>query len=355
MKTAWTAVIGGVLESELASDGHAIYVGTRDGRVRAVDPDKGSTLWEVAQPGRLLAGDGFLIVRGEDGSVSRLETTSGQARWRTKTGIIGTLPAARAAESVLIVGKGAAALDMASGRVLWTADDGEASAPPTASGNTLLVGEKDGTLRARAVATGRTLWTFATGGELFAPAIVDRDRVMVGTTRRAFYAVSLDKGKKLWRWKLGADVHHPAAILGDWVIFGTHESILYALHRRNGNMVWRTALPSRPRSGPLIVGSAVIVACLETDLVGFDGRTGKTLGGLKVPATFATGPLVLGTRLFAGLRDKGTLAAVDFATGRSPEPSPSPSATPSGLASSPSPGPSPMPTPTPTPKIGPLS
>ena len=371
LKTAWSAALDGLLQSELVSDGQAVYVGTKDGRVRAVDPEKGSTLWEVTQPGRLLAGDGFVIVRGEDGSVTRLETTSGQARWRTKTEVAGTLPAARAGETVMIVGTGAAALDLASGRVLWTADDAEASAPPTASGNTLLVGEKDGTLRARAVASGQTLWTFATGGELFAPAIVDRDRVFVGTSRRAFYAVSLDKGQKLWRWKLGADVHHAAAILGDSVIFGTHESILYALSRRNGNMVWRVALPSRPQSAPLILGSAVLVACLETDLAGFDGRTGRKLGGLKVPATFATGPLVLGTRLFVGLRDKGTLAAVDFSTGR-PEPSPSPSiapsgqptaspgaasdpaapppATPSGVVSSPSPAPSPTPTPTPTPR-----
>ena len=47
LKNAWTATLGGLLEGELASDGQAVYVGTRDGRVRAVDPDKGSNNTET--------------------------------------------------------------------------------------------------------------------------------------------------------------------------------------------------------------------------------------------------------------------------------------------------------------------
>lgn len=302
--------------------------------------------------GPLAASEGALVAFGPDGTLARLEPDSGVVRWRAPTSVTGALAPAIGADRVFVVGKGAAALDLISGRVLWISDEGLASAPPVLSGRTLLVGERDGTLRARDAADGHTQWSFPTGAPILAaPGVDERGRVFVGTTSRRFVAVSLAAGKPLWRWRVGADVQAPPALLGGSVVFGTHESVLYALNRRNGNLVWRQTLPSRPRSGPLVVGSAVIVACFETDLVGFDGRTGKRLGGLKVASTFATAPLLVGTRLFVGLRDRGTLAAVDLATAvaeASPSPSPSPeaSATPSPLA---------PPTPSPTPTPGHLS
>ena len=330
-----------------------MFVALRGGSVRALDPERGQIVWEAAAVGgRLAASEAALVARGADGTLVRLELDSGVVRWRTPTSVTGTLPPALGGDRVFVAGKGAAALDLVSGRVLWTSDEGEASAAPVLSGHTLLVGEQDGTLRARDAFDGHTQWTFATGAPILAAPVVDeRGRVFIGTTSRRLLAVSLAAGKPLWRWRVGADVQAPPAVLGGSVVFGTHESVLYALNRRNGNLVWRQTLPSRPRSGPLVVGSAVIVACFETDLVGFDGRTGKRLGGLKVASTFATAPLLVGTRLFVGLRDRGTLAAVDLATaapeeGASPSPPPGPGATPSPSVS---PGPSPTPTP------GPLS
>lgn len=302
-------------------------------------------MWEAAPvSGLLAASESALLAFAADGSLVRLEPDSGVVRWRSPTSVTGGLAPALAGGRVFVVGKGAAALDLISGRVLWTSDEGEASAQPVLSGPTLLVGERDGTLRARDAMDGHTRWSFPTGAAILAaPAVDERGRVFLGTTSRRFLAVSLATGKQLWRWRVGADVQAPPALLGGSVVFGTHESVLYALNRRNGNLVWRQTLPSRPRSGPLVVGSALIVACFETDLVGFDGRTGKRLGGLTVASTFATAPLLVGTRFFIGLRDRGTVAAVDLATAiteASPSPSPSP------LAS---------PTPSPTPVPGPLS
>jgi outer membrane protein assembly factor BamB len=362
LQSAWSTPLDGTIEGELATDGRFVFAALRGGVVRAVEPAAGRVVWEQRlAEGRLAAAEGAVVLRTADGTLLRLEPDSGVVRWRTPTQVKGALPAALSRDRVFVVGAGAAALDLASGEVLWRAGEGEASAPPVLAGTTLLVGEADGALRARDTASGRTLWTFATGSRLVAPPVLDGNgRVFVGTTAHRFLAVSLDKGRQLWRWRLGADVQTPAAVLGDSVIFGSHESVLYALSRRNGNLVWRQTLPSRPRSGPLLLGSAVLVACFETELTGFDGRTGKKLGTLKVASTLATAPVLVGTRLFAGLRDRGTLSAVDLATA-APEPAPAASASPSGSPSpgaspaaaspAPSPSPSPTPSPTPTPRV----
>ncbi len=361
LKSAWSTPLGATIEGELASDGRLVFASLRGGGVRAVEPATGHVVWEGQHAlGRLAAAEGALLLAAADGALLRIEPDSGVVRWRTATKVTGALTPALAGQRVFAAGKGAAALDLVSGELLWQAEDGDASAPPLVAGKTLLIGEADGTLRARDVDSGRTLWTFATGARLAAAPAVDANRrVFLGTTARGFVAVSLDKGRQLWRWRLGADVQTPPAVLGGNVVFGTHESVLYALNRRNGNLAWRQTLPSRPRSGPLLLDSAILVACFETDLVGFDGRTGRRLGGLKVASTLATAPVLVGTRLFVGLRDRGTLSAVDLATA-APEPTPAPSAAPTPAASpsaSPSPGatPSPSPTPAPTPKPTPAA
>src|SRR5262245_14444132 len=261
LKSAWSTALAGLLEGELATDGRLIYASTRGGSVHALDPEKGSVVWRSeGAAGLLAAGEGAVVARDAAGTVVRLEAEGGVVRWRSETGVAGALAPALDARRVYVVGKGAAALDLVSGKGVWQDDLGEASAPPALVRETLLVGEQGGALRARDPATGQTRWSFATGAPLLAPPAADANgRLFLGTTSRQFLAVSLEKGNRMWRWRLGADVQAPAAVLGKSVVFGTHESVLYALDRKNGNLVWRQTLPSRPRSGPLLVGSAVVV------------------------------------------------------------------------------------------------
>ena len=180
-----------------------------------MDPERGQIVWEAAPVrGLLAASESALVAMGADGTLVRLEPDSGVVRWRTPTSVTGALAPALGGDRVFVVGKGAAALDLISGRVLWTSDEGEASAPPVLSGKALLVGERDGTLRARDAMDGHTQWSFPTGAPILAaPALDGRGRVFVGTTSRRFLAVSFAAGKQLWRWRVGADVQAPPALL----------------------------------------------------------------------------------------------------------------------------------------------
>jgi outer membrane protein assembly factor BamB len=359
----WSVPLEGAIEGELASDGERIFVALKDGRVRAFDAATGAPLWEVpGRPGRIAATPGSLVLGQADGILWGIDPTSGSALWKTSTGI-GTSPGPVLAQDlVILAGQGVAAVDGASGKLLWTVQDGaEASALPARDGDRIVVGEKDGTLRCRSATNGSTLWVRPTGGPVLAnPVFDDRGRVLVGTTARAFLVLKVrDDGKQAWRWRLGADVQTPAAHLGERVFVTSFESVLYAFKSGSGAVAWRASLPSRPRSGPLLVGQAVIVACHETELLGYDVRNGKRLGTIKLPAGFATSPLVLGRRFYVGLRDRGSIVALEPAPPPSPSPSPgppSPSPAPASTdpsEASPAPSPSPTPSPTPTPSASP--
>jgi len=260
------------VEGALASDRRHLFAITRDGIVRAFDPATGRVLWQSEQrSGTLAASETGLILRLVDGTVKSLTPAQGTVQWEAASGIVGDLPPALHGDRVFIAGKGMAALDISTGRVIWSAPaDPTVTAPPVAAGSRLLAGEEDGRLRCRDRASGVSLWRLRTGSALLAPPVVDPEqrRLYLGTTDRRILEVGLEKGKKGWAWKVGADVECPGLIHERRVLFTAFDAVLYALNRSNGNLAWRAPLPSRPLSSPMPVGTAVLVAGAEFILEG---------------------------------------------------------------------------------------
>jgi len=279
--------------------------------VRSLDQASGAVEWKAeGLPGRLSASEGILLVRGEDGTLWSLQPRTGAVRWKTETGVTGTLPAVVDGDRTLVAGRGLAAVDLASGRVLWSdASGADTTAPPVATGSRLFAGEADGTLRCRDRATGSSLWTLRTSGALLAPPLVDesRRRLYLGTSDKRILEVSLDKGKSGWAWRVGADIGHAGLLLPEHVLFASYDAVLYSL-RRGGNLAWRGALPSRPLSAPQPLGGHVLVACLENEFVAFASDTGARAGSLRTSAEIRTPPIVAGGYVVVGLRDRSVIA-----------------------------------------------
>lgn len=308
---AWKTLVGEHVVAPLVGDSRRIFVATRDGAVRALDPLTGAVIWKAErQPGRLSAADGVLLVRGDSGVLTSLHPRTGAVRWRTETGIGGTLPALVDGDRVIVAGLGVASLRLETGAPIWVDGAGaETTAPPVANAARVLTGEKDGTLRSRDRATGSSLWTLRTREALLAPPLVDeaRQRLYVGTTDRRILEVSLGSGRPGWSWRVGADIGHAGLLLNRRVLFAPYDAVLYALET-GGNLAWRGALPSRPLSGPLAFEGHVLVACLENQVIAFDALTGAPAGGFKTPAEIRAGPIRAARLLVMGMRDRSVIA-----------------------------------------------
>lgn len=306
-------MVGEFVRPPLAADGKRIFVATRDGALRGLDPATGGVDWKNdSVPGTIAATDGVLLARDETGVVRSVHPRTGVVRWSVETGIAGTLPAVIDGERAYVAGDGLACLDAATGRVLWTDRSGPGvTAPPLRAGGRLLTGEKDGALRSRDPETGRVTWSLATGRALEAPPLVDeaRGKAYLGTTDRRILEVDLSRGHRGWRWKVGADIVDHGALLPRGIAFAAFDAVLYGL-RRGGNLDWRAALPSRPLSGPIRVGDFIVVACLENEIVVLAPDTGKRLGVFRTTAEIRTPPLVLGGRVVLGLRDRSVVAYI---------------------------------------------
>ncbi len=307
----WKTLIGDSVTPPLAAANRRIYVTARDDSVRALDEATGAVQWQAASlPGLVSAAGGAVVVRSREGRVTCLQPRTGAPRWTVEVGLPGTLPAVIDGDRVLIAGHGLAALDLASGRLLWSDKTGaEVTAPPVRVGARLLTGEADGTLRSRDRATGLSIWSVRTARTLLAPPLVDpaRAAVYLGTTDKRILAADLNTGHLRWHWTVGADIVDPGFLTGGKVLFACYDAVLYAL-QRGGNLAWRAPLPSRPLSGPLPLDGYVIVACLENELVAFDPATGKRAASMRTAAEIRTPPLLTGAYLVIGLRDRSVVA-----------------------------------------------
>ena len=308
---AWKTLLDESVVAPLAADGRRVFVATRDGAVRALDPATGAQLWRVeGLPGRLSASEGVLIVRGETGALASLHPRTSQLRWRTETPVAGALPALVDGDRVHVAGRGFASLIVETGAPVFVDGAGpETTAPPLAAQGRVFTGEADGSLRCRDRATGAVVWTLPTRSALAAPPLVDtrRKRLYLGTTDKRILEVSLADGEGGWSWRIGADASEAGLLYRGRVLFAPKDAVLYALEA-GGNLAWRVALPSRPLSAPLLVDGRVVIACLENLLVSVDPDAGTLEGSFKTPAEIRAAPILAGGLLVLGLRDRSVIA-----------------------------------------------
>ena len=304
-----------------------------DSHVNAVDLESGKPVW--ASPVQLedivqtpVAMDETAAYIGDAGGrVTVVELASGDVRWAAdlETPISGavTLDAGRALVTTLggreepseIV-----ALDIEEGEELWRASAEEASnlvtAPVVADGRILTLDAFGGVLAFDAE-DGRFLWRTEVVNplaprqpfllrELGAPAPVSSDgQVFAVDVTGRVYAFDAQTGVPLWDHALNAvSQSSPPLLTADHILVPTDAGTLYAVDRRSGNLVWRVdgrkvLLRGLADAGDLIVGvsgadDAGLVA-FETDgaarlldepsptVLDIGGMlTGYVLGGLLV-------------------------------------------------------------------------
>lgn len=137
--------------SLLAADDDAVYLITKDGRVRAVGRSDAKIRWTVdvdsdlgtKAASRGLAAHGRLVVTAADGTVVALDTTDGRTTWdRRKSADGGRAKLALSGRSLCVAGKNLSALDIVDGKDLWSAEPypapnagATAWGPPTIHGN----------------------------------------------------------------------------------------------------------------------------------------------------------------------------------------------------------------------------
>jgi len=275
----WKRPTGGPVPSTPAVAGQTVYVGSYDGKLYALDARTGAPKWKFSTEGerrfeaRGLHGlqpktqtiadpfDVFLsspVVAGGavyfgsgDGNVYALDAATGQLKWKFHTGdVVHASPAY--ADGVLYFGSWDSyfyAIDAATGTEKWRFHGGEDPAihnqvgfqsSPAIVDGVVYTGCRDSNLYAIDAATGKEKWRFnAAGSWIITSPAVTQGKVVLGTSDSSLYIVlDAETGKPIVRQQGKAFVFASPAVAGDIVYVGVLNGTLEARDLHSGEVVW---------------------------------------------------------------------------------------------------------------------
>ena len=299
-KPAWSFKAGGAIWSSAAYADGAVYFGSNDGKVYALDAKGGKPLWQFKTGGAVwgpAAVDGaYVYALSDDGFLYKLARQDGRQVWR---------------------------FDTHGGSVKRQGFDRLASSAVVADG-TLYIGSADGSLYALNPADGSVKWHYPTQGMVRSTPAVAGGRVFFGSYDDAIYALDTRSGALLWRRDTLMPVVSTPLVVKDTLYIGSRNADFYALDAATGKKKWRAFdWVSWVESSAAERDGIVYVGCSDCwNLFAYDAASGKELwrfntGGESWPIPAVTEKRVyIGSVGYEGFGRLGGFYAVDRATGK---------------------------------------
>jgi len=295
----WKISVAGGIHGAPAVTDKAIYFGSDDMNLYAVDKVTGKQLWKYTTTGAIrsepaVAGNKVLF-NSADGNIYAVDKVKGKLLWTFKTG-------------------GEQHYD------LW---DYYLSSPVPA-GDALYAGSGDSSVYAIDIESGKLRWRFKTGGVVHASPVVRDGKVFIGSYDGHFYVLDAQNGNLVWKFKTLGDpafpkgeVQRAAYVDDDQVIFGSRDFYIYSLNAQTGEQMWNMkekgswviATPTLHK-GNLFVGTS------DThQFYSLNAETGKVNWVMPLNMRVYATALVIGHKLIFGCFN-GRVYFADAATGK---------------------------------------
>lgn len=265
-KQLWKYTTAGAIRSEPAVTGNKILFNSADGNIYAVDQKNGGLLWTFKTGGEQhydlwdyylsspVADGGALYSGSGDSSVYAIDIESGKLRWRFKTG-------------------------------------GVVHASPVVRNGKVFIGSFDGNFYVLDAGTGTLIWKFKTigdpgfpKGEVQRAAYVDDDNVIFGSRDFYIYCLNAKTGAQKWNMKEKGSWVIATPILHQGTLFvgtsDTHQ--FYSLNAETGKVNWVMPLNMRVYATAMIIENTLVFGCFNGRVYFADPKTGK------VRKTFST-------------------------------------------------------------------
>src|SRR5258706_5796364 len=313
----WNFKTGGrVYSSPAVADG-AVFVGSTDGNLYAVDAAAGTLKWKFTTRGRVVSSPaveaGVVYFESYDSNFYAVDTATGALKWKFAT------KGERRFAAKHIHGMQPESEQMPDPFDFYLSS-------PAVSNGAVYFGSGDGNVYALDAATGALKWKFETGDVVHASPALAEGLLFIGSWYTFFYALDAATGAERWRFKTGDDpaihnqigIQSSAAVANGVVYFGCRDSKLYALDALTGVKKWTV-----DNKGSWVIGSPAVkdgklyFSTADTGLFyGVDARTGAELFVLRFQWPMFSSPAIAGNIAYLGSH-QGKLLAIDVAAHKS--------------------------------------
>ncbi len=297
-----------------------LFVASRDGVVKAFNPEDGKQLWKVdleedvsaRLSGGILAAYGQIYIGSENGSVIALNADTGEQIWNVKVeGEVLTSPVSDNNLIIVNTSRGALiGLDQATGSQKWTISTEvpnltlRGDSKPTAASGGVFWGTPSGRLAAAISERGQLIWQQPVGQPKGATEIdrlvdVDASPIIVGGTlytigfNGQLIAIDLRSGNPMWKRNYSSATDMVTD--GGRLFLVTDKDHLVAVDSRSGTELWTNKqLEHRLLTAPKIIEGYVVVGDTEGYLHWIDRSTGDFVAQQLIDDSgFAVGPVAV--------------------------------------------------------------
>jgi outer membrane protein assembly factor BamB len=314
-KIKWQFHTGGqILSSPAVADG-ALYVGSSDHFLYALDLTSGTQKWKFQTEGRITSSPavsaGIVYFGSYDSNFYAVDVATGQLKWKFQTA------GERRFSASHLHGSEPAT------EIMPDPFDFYLSSPAVWNG-AVYFGSGDTNIYALDALSGTLKWKFKTGDVVHAsPAIAD-GTLYVGSWDSHFYALDAASGALKWKFKTGEDpdihnqvgIQSSAAVSGGVVYFGCRDSKFYAVDAATGKERWSFSNKgSWVIASPAVVDAKVYFATSDTGLFhALDAKSGAPVFSLDFKHwPLFSSPAIAGDTAYIGSH-QGKLYAINLKT-----------------------------------------
>jgi|SRR5579859_1171143 len=318
LKRKWTYQANYSLgnSSPAVTDG-MVYIGSRNGKLYAIDTISGSQKWVYQTNGPITSSpavaDSIVYIGSWDFSLYAIDATSGTKKWAYQTGSY-VLSSPTVADGVVYIGSWdnkLYAIDAVLGTRKWAYQTGSniTSSPAVADG-VVYIGSHDFNLYAINVPSGIKKWAYQTGHniEYSSPAVVN-SVVYVGSQDSNLYAIDATSGAKKWAHQTGSYIDSSPAVADGVVYIGSvKDHTLYAVDTASGTTRWIYQAGGDIESSPTVAGGVVYFSSRDHTLYAIDAASGTKKWDYQTGGGFDSSPAVVDGVVYVGSSDQNLYA-----------------------------------------------
>jgi len=266
LELKWEFATRDMVYSSPAVANGAVFVGSTDHRLYALDAESGSVLWtadvgqEVRSSPCVLAGK--VIFSDITGRLHAVEQDTGRELW---SAAVGATPdcSVRGDEQQAFVG--------------------------TSGGALLAFNPQDG----------QRLWQTRLDGEVVASAACDGTSVAIGTPESGLVLLSAEDGQERWRWRVHGGLHGSPVLVDGQVVVGSGDGRLELLDT-DGTLLWTSFLRSEIECSPAVGHGRVVIGSADGEVACFELTTGRTIWRFDAEGDISASPTIAGRTVFIG-------------------------------------------------------
>ncbi len=205
------------------------------------------------------------------------------------------------------------AMDLETGRLLWTSDEKVALGAPVARfGESVAYGSETGRLFVRHYLTGEMKYAIDLSSPIESAPVFVQGRLIIYLRGHQIVNLDAETGKVLWSYKRAVPVTTTLQrttkplILDQKVIVGFADGFIGALSLQEGSLLWETKIIDHAKFvdidlNPLLAGSMIVSGSPSGTLMGVNPQTGAV--AINFGISVMSHPYLKGQQLLVGTND----------------------------------------------------